>query len=95
MRYEIDLQNVRTREAFHDRIVQSLPCPAFYGRNLDAFYDILTGQNGQNRIEELIFYNMADFLRHMPDYGAALKALCTEAMEQCPGLRISFAEDID
>lgn len=101
MRYEIDLQNVRTREAFHDRIVQALPCPAFYGRNLDALYDILTEQNGQNEkneetgIEELIFYNMTDLLRHMPDYGAALKALCAEAMEQCPGLRIRFAEDAD
>lgn len=92
MRYEIDLHNISTREAFHDRVVQSLPCPAFYGRNLDALYDILTGENG---IEELIFYNMEEFLRVMPDYGAALKTLCAEAMEQCPGLRISYAEALD
>lgn len=90
MRYEIDLQDVRTRAAFHDRIVQTLPCPAFYGRNLDAFYDILTGQP---EIEELVFCHMEDFLRDMPDYGAALRALCAEAVEQCPGLRISYMEN--
>ncbi len=89
MRYEIDLQNVGTREAFHDLIVQTLPCPAFYGRNLDAFYDVLTGQYG---IGELTFYNMEDFMRNLPDYGAALRALCAEAVEQCPGLLISFTE---
>lgn len=90
MRYEIDLQNVRTREMFHDRIEQAVPCPEFYGRNLDAFYDLLTGENS---IEELIFYNVEEFLRDMPDYGAALKALCTEAAKQRPGLRIRFGRE--
>ena len=92
MRYEIDFHNISTREAFHYRMVQSLPCPAFYGRNLDALYDILTGENG---IEELIFYHMEELMRDMPDYGAAVKTLCAEAMEQCPGLQISYAEALD
>lgn len=90
MRYEIDLRDVRTREAFHRRIEQTVPCPAYYGRNLDAFYDILTGQNG---IGELFFYNVGDFMQNMPDYAEALKTLCAEAMEQRPELRVRFGAE--
>lgn len=92
MRYEIDLRDVRTREAFHDRIEQTVPCPVYYGRNLDAFYDVLTERGG---IGELVFRHMEEFRREMPAYGAALQALCAEAVEQCPGLRISYAEESD
>ena len=40
--YNIDLRGVCSREELHDRIEEELPVPGWYGRNLDALYDILT-----------------------------------------------------
>ncbi len=89
MRYEIDLRGVETKAQFHDRVQQALPCPAYYGRNLDAFYDVLTGQG---EAWELCFVGFEDFVQAMPGYGAALNELCEEAAEECPGLEIVFTE---
>ena len=41
--YIIDLAGVSNRTELHDRIEQGIPVPEWYGRNLDALYDILTG----------------------------------------------------
>lgn len=87
MRYEIDLQDVRSREQFHDRIQEILPCPPYYGRNLDALYDMLTEQSGE---WELVFRNYDDFAHDTPGYANTLKTLCGEVMAECPNLTISF-----
>ena len=42
MEYTIDLRNVKDPESMHDIIEYSLPVPEYYGRNLDALYDVLT-----------------------------------------------------
>ena len=42
MEYTIDLRNVKEPESMHDIIEYSLPVPEYYGRNLDALYDVLT-----------------------------------------------------
>ena len=38
--FEIDLSEVSSRSQFHDRIKESLPCPDYYGCNLDALHDV-------------------------------------------------------
>ncbi len=87
MRYEIDLRGVDTKGGFHDRVQAALPCPVYYGRNLDAFYDVLT-----ERCEawEICFVGFEHFVRDMPEYGAVLRELCGRAMEERPDLRIDF-----
>ena len=40
--YIIDLTGTEDRAQLHDRIEQGLPLPEWYGRNLDALYDVLT-----------------------------------------------------
>ena len=40
--YIIDLEGVESEDDLHDRLEESLPLPDYYGRNLDALYDILT-----------------------------------------------------
>lgn len=89
MRYEIDLRDVRTREQFHDRIQETLSCPAHYGRNLDALYDVLTESCGER---ELVFRNYENFSRDMPGYGAILRELCGDAMEECKDLQVLFED---
>lgn len=38
----IDLEGVLTEDDVQDRIAEALPLPDYYGRNLDALYDVLT-----------------------------------------------------
>ena len=40
--YIIDLEGVESEDDLHDRLEESLPLTDYYGRNLDALYDILT-----------------------------------------------------
>lgn len=42
MRYTINLSGVNSRDALHDALEKALPLPEYYGRNLDALYDVLT-----------------------------------------------------
>lgn len=42
MKYTIDLNNIETREAFHEKVAQTLPVPDYYGKNLDALFDFIT-----------------------------------------------------
>ena len=87
MRYEIDLGNVRSKEQFHDKIQDCLPCPSCYGKNLDALYDVLTEQSEP---WELVFQNYGDFAHDMPGYANTLKMLCEDVMAECPNLNIRF-----
>ena len=90
MEYRIDLSKISTKKEFHDKIEEVLPCPDYYGRNLDALYDILT-ESAQER--KLIFCGCAVFRERMPGYMAALEELCMEAAEEQPGLVTAFRED--
>lgn len=40
--YIVDLEGVGTEEDVQERLMESLPLPDYYGRNLDALYDVLT-----------------------------------------------------
>ena len=40
--YRIDCRELTSRTAVHDCFARVFALPAFYGRNLDALYDVLT-----------------------------------------------------
>ena len=40
--YRIDCRELTSRAAAHDCFARVFALPAFYGRNLDALYDVLT-----------------------------------------------------
>lgn len=40
--YRIDCRELSSRAAAHDCFARVFALPAFYGRNLDALYDVLT-----------------------------------------------------
>ena len=42
MEYILDVSNLKSCSAFHARLKEILPFPAWYGGNLDAMYDCLT-----------------------------------------------------
>lgn len=37
------LENVQDQQAFYQQLRAQLPLPAFFGNNLDALWDVLTG----------------------------------------------------
>ena len=78
--YRIDLANVTDGEALHDALAAALPLPEYYGRNLDAFYDVLTEFGGSWRI---VFRNADSVCQ-------AFRTLCADAMAETEGLEIVF-----
>lgn len=89
MEYRINLSDITTKEEFHKRIEEMLPCPSWYGRNLDALYDLLTEQREERK---LVFMGCGPFTQDMPGYMRALKALCAKAQEENPSLTVVFME---
>lgn len=89
--YIIDLTGVRSRKKLHNRIEEGLPVPEWYGRNLDALYDILTEPEygGECQIR---FTGCRDFKDSMPRYYAAMQQMCRAAAEENPGLAVSFED---
>ncbi len=44
MRYEVNLTGVQTAREMHEAIRAGLDLPEYYGMNLDALWDVLTGE---------------------------------------------------
>ena len=80
--YELDGTCLREREAAHAYLQEMLGFPAWYGRNLDALYDLLTEQTE----ETLIFISDSDAADE------AILETFTDAMEDNPSLTVIFEE---
>lgn len=89
MDFVIDLAGVASPGELHRRVRAVLPCPEWYGDNLDALYDLLTDQGGSWHI---MFLHTAETESLLPVYMASLRRLCQRAMAETPGLSIEFAE---
>ena len=80
LRFVVDLAGVRSAAQLHDALAAQLPLPAHYGRNLDAFHDVLTEFGG---CWSIVF-------RHAGAVAKGLRAVCADAMDETPGLDIVF-----
>ena len=78
--FTIDLTGVRSAAKMHEAIAATLPLPEHYGRNLDAFYDVLTEYVCNWKIT---FRNAGAVARR-------LRTVCADAMAETPGLEIVF-----
>lgn len=81
-RFVVDLAGVRSAVRLHAVLAEQLPLPEHYGRNLDAFYDVLTEFGGRWSI---VFRNAGAAAR-------GLRAVCADAMEATPGLEVVFED---
>ena len=90
MKYEIDLMNVTTKSQFQELIQKSIPCPDYYGRNLDALYDVLTEYC---EAVEIVFLHFQEFLHQLPGYAEAVQNMCMDAQADNPQLKIIFREE--
>ena len=87
MKYVIDLNGVTTRQQFQELVVQSLPCPEYFGRNLDALYDVMTEWNEPT---EIVFLQFQEFTHQMPGYAEAVENLCMDAMAENENVSVTF-----
>ena len=75
------------RPGAHSHLAQRLDLPAYYGRNLDALYDVLT-EIGTDT--ELILEDPAAVVENLGKYGEALLGTMQEAAEANPHLTITL-----
>ena len=47
MKYILNGLNMTDREAAYDEIVRTLPLPPYFGRNLDALWDVVNCMEGE------------------------------------------------
>lgn len=81
-RFIVDLAGVRSAARLHAALAEKLPLPEHYGRNLDAFHDVLTEFGARWSI---VFRNAGTVTKR-------LRAVCTDAMEETPGLDVVFKD---
>lgn len=81
----LSAKNMRTKGQAHAYIKQEMGFPDYYGENLDALWDMLTGEN-----EELeIILTDCDLLREdLGEYGEKLLETFVQAGEENPILSI-------
>ncbi len=87
MTFTIDLSKVKSREELHDLLQEVLPLPDYYGRNLDALYDVLTSVCEPMEIRLLNPSGAKD----LPGgYLESFLELCRDVREENPLVRICF-----
>ena len=90
--YRIQLEKIGDREALHDCLQQILPLPSYYGRNLDALYDVLTSIGEPLKMiltgldDEVLQSEEKKFLR-------GFLAVCRDAAEENPMLTLSMENE--
>ena len=75
------------RVTVHNHLAERLQLPSYYGRNLDALYDVLT-EIGDDT--EIVLENPAAVAEQLGKYGEALLSTMQEAAESNPHLTITL-----
>ena len=75
------------RVAVHNHLAERLQLPSYYGRNLDALYDVLTEIGEETTI---ILRDPALVAEQLGKYGEALLNAMQEAAEENPKLSITL-----
>ena len=88
--YFIDCSKLRGRIAAHRYLAKTLEFPEYYGNNLDALYDAMTGKG-----ECTIIFKGAPALYQKGSYGARILDVMRDAAAANPLLRMAMAENED
>ena len=71
-----------SRAAAHDEIARALELPDYYGRNLDALWDMASAMEA-----EIVLINPAPMLNALGKYGCKLLSTLYEAAEENRNLK--------
>ena len=91
--YEIDLSGVKDQEELHDRLAAGMDLPEYYGRNLDALYDVLTSLELPCTIT--VWGYAPEDSDSLQEYLRAMKGVCDDAAKELPGLTFEWEEKTD
>ena len=80
---ELDGREMRDRATTHNYLKEHLNLPDYYGRNLDALYDLLT-ENGEGRT--IILSHKSEMEQQLSHYAVALLDTFQDAAEKNPAL---------
>ena len=89
MTIQLDGQFMTDKAALHDLLQENLSFPNYYGRNLDALYDLLTEISVPTEIK-IINSNLLQ--QQLGAYGAAFLVTLHQASEKSPYLTIEIYE---
>ena len=83
----VDASAMDSREAAYELLAGALELPAYWGRNLDALYDVLTELGSPTRLVVLRREALAE---HLGDYGRALLETLEDADRDNPALQVLY-----
>jgi len=83
----LDGRAMTDRAAAHSHLAERLDLPTYYGRNLDALYDVLTELGTET---EIILNDPEAVVELMGKYGEALLSTMQEAAEENPKLTVTL-----
>jgi len=86
----IDGELMLNRRAAHDHLAKQLDFPDYYGRNLDALFDLLSERSTPTR---LLVRHKETILSWLGGYGEALCQTLLDADQINPRLEVLFPED--
>ena len=86
MTIQLDGTLMSSRSAVHDYLKQQLNFPDYYGRNLDALFDLLT-QIGSHTVITLI--HQEEMFEKLGSYGEVLLETLEQAADENPYLTFS------
>ena len=87
MRVRLDGSLMTDRAAAHDHIREQLSFPNYYGRDLDALYDLLTSLP---ETVEIDLANKDQMLEQLGAYGTSLLLTLQQAEEDAPNLILNI-----
>ena len=87
MIFILDGKAMTDRAAAHTHLAERLELPEYYGRNLDALYDVLM-ELGPGT--EILLRSPGAVVESLGKYGEALLATMQEAAEENPNLTITL-----
>ena len=86
-KYHIDLGDIESAEDLHALLNEILPLPHYYGKTLDALFDILTEPAADWHLH---FSNAATAEARLGSYIRKLKKLCERAASENNKLEVIF-----
>lgn len=83
----LDGARMTSRNALHDYLAAQLGLPAYYGRNLDGLYDLLTERDGPAR---LVIRGRGAAELYLGRYAGALFRTLEDACQANPQLEVLY-----
>ena len=79
------------RAAVHDLLAEKFAFPDYYGRNLDALYDLLSTYPAQVHVAVL---HGAQLPEYLGNYGKSLLRTLQDAADHNPNVKLSILDEI-